>query len=266
MNATPSLVAQDRALAAQRLREQRPRHRRVVQRGRVELHELEVGARDAGPQRHRDAVAGRQRGVRGDREALAGAAGREHDVGGAHDSTGRRRGEREHARAAAVARRSSSIANQPSRTSTPDALHRGDERPLDLGAGGVAARVHDPGEEWPPSRASASSAVAVGLVEVRAERDELAHPVGALGHEHPHRVDVAEPRARGQRVGEVQLGRVGPRSSAAATPPCAYAVADCESSPLVSTSTDRPSPRGVERGREPGDAAPEHEDVDHGSA
>ena len=54
----PVVVAQDRALAAQRLREQRARHRRVVQRGRVELHELEVGDRDAGPQRHRDAVAG----------------------------------------------------------------------------------------------------------------------------------------------------------------------------------------------------------------
>ena len=74
------LVAQDRALAAQRLREQRARHRRMVQRGRVELHELEVGDRDAGAHRHRDAVAGRQRRVGGDREALPGAAGRDHHV------------------------------------------------------------------------------------------------------------------------------------------------------------------------------------------
>ena len=46
------VVAQDRALAPQRLGEERPRHRRVVQRGRVELHELEVGDGDAGAQRH----------------------------------------------------------------------------------------------------------------------------------------------------------------------------------------------------------------------
>ena len=85
------LVAQDRAFAAQRLREQRARHRRVVQRGRVELHELEVGDRDAGSQRHRDAVAGRQGRVRGDREALPGAAGRDHGVRGAQDALGRRR-------------------------------------------------------------------------------------------------------------------------------------------------------------------------------
>ena len=54
-------VAQHRAFAAQRLREQRPRHQRRVQRGRVELDELEVGARDAGLQRERDPVAGRER-------------------------------------------------------------------------------------------------------------------------------------------------------------------------------------------------------------
>ena len=40
-------VAEHGTLAAQRLREERPRHRRVVQRGRVELDELEIGARDA---------------------------------------------------------------------------------------------------------------------------------------------------------------------------------------------------------------------------
>ena len=78
------VVAQHRALAAQRLGEQRPRHRRMVQRGRVELDELDVGRRHAGPQRHRDPVAGRLRRVGRDREELAGPARREHDVAGAH--------------------------------------------------------------------------------------------------------------------------------------------------------------------------------------
>ena len=54
MNGDAALVAQDRALTAQRLGEERPRHRRVVQRGRVELHELEVGDRDAGTHGHGD--------------------------------------------------------------------------------------------------------------------------------------------------------------------------------------------------------------------
>ena len=53
-------------------------------------------------------------------------------------------------------------------------------------------------------------AVGTGLgVEAGAERRELAHPVGAFGHEHADRFDVAEAGARGERVGEVQLGGVG---------------------------------------------------------
>ena len=65
------LVAQHRALAPERLREQRAGHRRVVQRGRVELHELDVRDRRAGAQRERDPVAGRHHRVGGHREQLA---------------------------------------------------------------------------------------------------------------------------------------------------------------------------------------------------
>ena len=119
------LVAQDRALAAQRLGEQRPRHRRVVQRGRVELHELEVGDRDAGAQRHRDAVAGRQRRVGGDREALPGAAGRERRCGGPAASLG------------AVGRRR--------------AMHAGDAAVLDEQVGGEPA-LADVGARAPAPR------------------------------------------------------------------------------------------------------------------
>ena len=200
-------VAQHAPFAAQRLGEQRPRHRRVVQRGRMELHELEVGARDAGLQRERDAVAGRQRRVGGDREALADTAGREHDVGGAHEldlAVG--------SSAITPAQRpsstSSSIANQP--------LADLDRRPRSTAATSarsISAPVASPpacttrASEWPPSRASCSVvAVGAGLgVELRAERRELADPVGTFGHEHLHRVDVAQAGAGGERVGEVQL-------------------------------------------------------------
>src|SRR3954447_25014210 len=58
--------------------------RRPDHAGRVELHELHVEQRGAGPQRHRMTVAGVLPGVGRDLERLADAAGREHD---------RRRGE-----------------------------------------------------------------------------------------------------------------------------------------------------------------------------
>ena len=205
------VVAQDRAFAAQGLRQQRPRHRRVVQRGRVELDELEVGARDAGLQRERDAVAGRQRRVRGDREALARAAGREHDVDRAHVLDLAVGPQREHTLAAVAL--DEQLDREPAlahvdRVGHPDRL---DERPLDLGAGRVAARVHDPGERV-AALAREQELGTLGRVlgvEAGAEPRQLADPVGTFGDEHAHRVDVAQPRARGQRVGQVQLGRVG---------------------------------------------------------
>ena len=84
-------VAEQRAVAPQRLRQQRPRHRGVVQRGRVELEELEVGDGHPGPERHGDAVAGGHDRVRRDREQLARPAGGEQHVCGARTSRRRRR-------------------------------------------------------------------------------------------------------------------------------------------------------------------------------
>ncbi len=83
-NCSPVAVAQQGAVPPQRLGQQRPRHRRVVQRRRVELHELEVGHRHARPQRHGDAVAGRLGRVGGDGEQLAGPARGQQDVAGPH--------------------------------------------------------------------------------------------------------------------------------------------------------------------------------------
>ena len=56
-----------------------------------------------------------------------------------------------------------------------------------------------------------SERVLAVLVEVErgTEGDELVHAVGPLVDEHAHRVDVAQPRPRGERVGEVQVGGVG---------------------------------------------------------
>ena len=87
MNRLPSASTQVGALAPQRLADQRllgARRRRGVERGRVELHELEVGDHGAGPQRQRHPVAGGDRRVRGGRVDLAHAAGGEHDRPGQH--------------------------------------------------------------------------------------------------------------------------------------------------------------------------------------
>ncbi len=124
-------------------------------------------------------------------------------------------------------------------------LDRRDERALDLGAGGVAAGVHDAGggvaafaRQGEPGRLAVS-----GLVEVRAHGDELAHAVGAFGDEHPHRVGVAETGAGGDGVGEVQLGRVvesavergGDATLRVRASP------SVPSSPFVRTITDQPA-------------------------
>ena len=114
----------------------------MVQRRGVELDELEVGARDAGLQRQRDSVAGRQRGIGGDREALPDATGSEHDVDCAHELDLAVGAQGDHAGAAPAL--DEQLDREPSLAHldvTP--LDRGDERALDLRAGRVAPRVHD---------------------------------------------------------------------------------------------------------------------------
>ena len=70
--------AQDAALAAHRLRDQERLRGRVIEAGRVELEELHVRDARADPVRHRDAVAGRDVGVRRVEVDLARAAGGQH--------------------------------------------------------------------------------------------------------------------------------------------------------------------------------------------
>ena len=79
MKRSPAALTQPRALAAQRLRQQEPRLPGHVERGRMELHELEVRDARACALRHRHAVAGRHRRVGRLAEDLPGAAGREQD-------------------------------------------------------------------------------------------------------------------------------------------------------------------------------------------
>ena len=113
------------------------------------------------------------------------------------------------------------MASQPSRTSAPDCLHRADERPLDLGAGGVAARVHDARRPSGRPRARARAAAVDDRSKCAPSAMSSRHACRALAREHADRVGVAEPAARGERVGACSSGESSSSTSAAATPPCA---------------------------------------------
>ena len=115
----------------------------MVQRGGVELHELDVGDHRAGPEGERDAVAGGDHRVRRDLEQLAHAAGRDDRVVST-DLHRRTRGiQRPHPDAPAALdhqiHREAAFPN----VDEIQRVNRGNECPLDLGPGGVAARVHD---------------------------------------------------------------------------------------------------------------------------
>ena len=82
-------VDEPRPFAAKRFGEEKPRRARAVERGRMELHELEI--RHPRPRMigERHAVAGRDSGVRGFPEDLTGPAGREQGRARAHLMTAR---------------------------------------------------------------------------------------------------------------------------------------------------------------------------------
>ena len=171
-------VAQHRALAPQRLREERSGHRRVVQRRRMELDEFEIGARDPGAERERDAVTGRQRRIRGDREALADTARREDDVRGPHRlyrPVGTQRSD-----PARVPALDDQFDREPAFADLDRrGLDRGHQRAFDLGARRVAAGVHDARERvaaFPCEEETPAGAVLVG-VELGTQLGELPHAV-----------------------------------------------------------------------------------------
>ena len=87
------------------------------------------------------------------------------------------------------------------------AAHGRDQGPLDLGAGGRPPGVQDAGGGVAPF--ACQREIAAGLaVEHRPEPDQLVDATGALVDEHAHGVDIAQPRPRRQRVGEMEIGGV----------------------------------------------------------
>ena len=226
-------------MAPQRLGQQRPGPGRVVQRRRVELDELEVGHRDAGPQGHGDAVAGGLGRVGGDREQLAGAAGGQQDVAGpdldGSSPAGGRPRHRRSGRARRAGRRRTVARRGPPRSAGPPRpaparpRHRW-RRPRRGPPGRSCGRPRGPGRgrRW----ASRSNAAPMAMSSLtRAGPSSTSTRTASTSHRSAPAPSVS---ARCRSV------ESGSPPSTAATPPWAQRVVAWCSSALVSTPTRRP--------------------------
>ena len=226
-------------------------HGRVVRRGRVELHELDVWvgmpARSAmatpSPVDSGGLVVTAKnwpappvaisRGRPGPRGPF-GAAGRQRQHAGATAAL-----DEQVEREPAFVDVRSPPSTWPRRGRAPPRLP---SRPRPRGPPG-------PGSDHPRVRDSNRPP---GLpVEGGPERDEILDPIRAFVDQDPHRFDIAETGAR--RSVSARCRSVGSSSPprAAATPPCAQRVAERESSPFVSTRRARATPPGRPAGAPP---------------
>ncbi len=252
-------VAQQGALAAQRLGDQRRRRAAGGEAGRMELDELEVADGGAGAVGHGHAVAGGHLGVGRARVDLSGPAGgedRDHRQVQRVLAVGQV--ERQGADAAAVDREQ--VDDELVLVELHAAAHPGrlGQRARDLATGRVAAGV-----EHAPHRVRALPAehdLAVLAVEPRADLDELADAVGALVDQHPHGLGSHRPAPASTVSWKCSSGESdSPR--AAAMPPWARKVVVSFRRGL-GEQPDAPATGGGDRGGQPGDAAAEHEDVE----
>ncbi len=232
-------VAQQRAVPPQRLGQQRPRHRRVVQRGRVELDELEVGDRHSRPQGHGDAVAGRLGGVGRHGEELPGAPRGDQDVPRPDGLDAAARGAGGDTRAATAPRRSGRARTSARRPRPPCGAPR---RP-------APARPRRPWPRRRRARRGRASARPRGPAGARraASRSKMApRAISSLTRAGP---SSTRTRTASSSHSPAPAARVSARCrsvesgsppSTAATPPWAQRVVAWASSPLVRTPTRRP--------------------------
>ncbi len=200
------VVAQQRTVPPQRLGEQRTRHGRMVQRRRVELHELDVRGRHAGAQRHGHAVPGRLGRVGGDRKELTRPARGQHDMVGPDLDRRTLRRQRRHSDAA-PAFDDEVEGEPPFQHRARRAVGGVDQGALHLGAGGCTAGVDHARARVPPFTGQGQQPGGLP-VELHTERDQLVDPGRPFVDEDPDGLLVAQPRPGGQRVGQMQIGRV----------------------------------------------------------
>ena len=239
------VVDEQRALAAQRLREQEAV---VDQGGRVELHELEVGERCAGAVGEGEPLAERAGRVRRPLPERGVAAGREQRRRG-----GDRPARGDHARAA------------PVRLEQAEHRRTLDDRDPRVGPNAVGERLGDrlarlgaAGVDDPAPRVAALAAEA--LVELDAERDEVGDARGRLLGQHPRRRSPGSARARRAAC----RPRAAPACRPLRAPPRRRpAPASCSSRRAApSRAARRRRRRRPSARREPGDAAADDDQVE----
>ena len=140
--ARAGLVDQHRALAAHGLADQRHGIEPDIERGGMELHELHVGQRRAGPRRQRQALADGAQRVGGVGIEPAQPAGRQHDPA-ARQQAGVGRTSRQHARNAAVVDQQAAGFQPLDHRDRGRGLHGGDQGAHDRGARAVARDMDD---------------------------------------------------------------------------------------------------------------------------
>ncbi len=239
-------VDQVGALAAHRLGDEGLLALRVgaeEQHGRVELHELQVGDLGARAEGERDPVTGRHGRVGGRREDLPHAAGREDHRGRVHGAhavvLALAHDVQAHARGTPLGVRQEVQHQRVLDRAQATRVYGLDERPGDLRAGRVAARVRDAAPVVTTLAGQLQSAFG-GLVEVGAGLDEPPYGVGALGDEDAYGLLVAQARAGHQGVVQVLFG-VSPSPRAAAMPPWAQRVEPSSRRALVTTTVRSPA-------------------------
>ena len=239
---SPSRVAQQRAVAAQGLGEQRPGHGRVVQRRRVELHELDVGrghARPAAPWPRRRRST--RRGLVVTEKSWPAPPVASTTCVGPHIATGAGRapggGSARHADAAPAL--DEQVEGEPALEHGAGRLEGGvDQGPLDLGSGGGAAGVHHPG---PRVAALAGQGEGAGGLAVELARRARSARAPGPGPRRPgSRTASSSHRPAPAASVSARCRSVESSSppSTAATPPWAQRVADWDSAPLVSTPSE----------------------------
>ena len=137
-----------------------------------------------------------------------------------------------------------------------------DERALDLGSGRRAARVHDPRQRVASLAGELEPAVGRSI-ERSPHRDELGDAAGSLVDEDADCLDVAQAGPRGERVGEVQVGRVGIASEHrgdASLGPSSRGLIELTLGEHADSQAERVG--GAHRGREAGNSAAQDEEVE----
>ena len=190
-----AVVAQVRALAAQRLGEQEARYAGKRERGGMELVKLHVGQLGAGLRSQRDAVAGGHGGVGGVGVDLSRAARGDQDGPGADAmwlavlvgaGTGQTRADQVRADDAAIGYHQAGDHGPLGKANAPMCAGKSNQRAADLRACGVPVGVQNAGQRV-SALAGAEKLAAVlrrGTVECRAPFNQVGHALRPLGHKH----------------------------------------------------------------------------------